>query len=349
MTLGPQQTAEQVADTTVGDPTAATNLANGRRIFGRGKRTSEMAGKSPTQIALARLRRDKVAMICLAITLLFVLIAIFAPLLAGLEGQTPDANNYDVLDPDGLPLLNSNAEHWLGVEPNTGRDLFARFVYGARPSIAIGTIAALASTVIGVVIGLIAGYFGGWIDRAISWVIDFVLSLPFLIFAIALVPVVTSWFGDIYTITDAQVARARMITLAFVLIAFSWAGLARLVRGEVLSMREKEFVQAARALGVPTRRILFKEMLPNLIGVIIVSFTMAVPSLIASEAGLSMLGAGLKDPTPSWGVTIASASNYYQVFPLYLWVPVAAVALLVLAMSLLGDAIADAFNPNTRR
>lgn len=114
-------------------------------------------------------------------------------------------------------------------------------------------------------------------------------------------------------------------------------------------MREKEFVQAARVLGVPTRRILFKEMIPNLVGLIIVSLTMAILSFISAEAGLSMLGAGLKDPTPSWGVTIASAVNYYEIFPLYLWVPVIAVALLVLALSLLGDAVADAFNPNTRR
>lgn len=114
-------------------------------------------------------------------------------------------------------------------------------------------------------------------------------------------------------------------------------------------MREKEFVQAARALGVPTRRLLFKEMLPNLVGLIIVSLTLAIPAFISAEAGLSYLGVGLKEPTASWGLTIAAATNYYEVQPLYLWVPVIAVSLLVLALSLLGDAIADAFNPNTRR
>lgn len=353
MTLGPQQTVETVAGGVEGDATLATDegQSTGGGRFGRRRKSTKVqtGGKSPAQIAWARLKRDKVAWACAIITLIFVLIAIFAPLLAGLEGQTPDQQNFDALDPDGLPLFTSNAQHWLGVEPNTGRDLFARFVYGARPSIMIATFASLAATFIGVVIGLIAGYFGGWIDKAISWVIDFTLSLPFLIFAIALVPILQNWVADPYTITQSEIQQIRFFTLIFVLVFFSWAGVARLVRGEVFSMREKEFVQAARVLGVPTRRILFKEMIPNLVGLIIVSLTMAIPSFISAEAGLSMLGAGLKDPTPSWGVTIASAVNYYQIFPLYLWVPVIAVALLVLALSLLGDAVADAFNPNTRR
>lgn len=344
MTLGPQQTAEEVAAETEGDPTAAAD-GKGRK----GKKGQPGAGKSPMQIAWGRLKRDKVAMVCAAITIMFVLIAIFAPLLAGLEGQSPYDTNYNVLDPNGLPLFTSNSEHWLGVEPGTGRDLFARFVYGARPSLAIATFAALASTALGIVIGLVAGYFGGVIDRVISWVIDFMMSLPFLIFAIALVPIITSWFGNPFTITQGETATIRFWSLIFVLVFFSWAGLARLVRGEVFSMREREFVQAARSMGVPTSRILFKEMIPNLIGLIIVSLTMAIPSFVSAEAGLSMLGVGLVDPTPSWGVTIASAVPYYQIFPLYMWVPAGAVALVVLALSLLGDAVADAFNPNTRR
>lgn len=339
MSFSPQQVAETVSEATGAD------IATGRR----GKKDKSNSGKSPVQIAMARLRKDKIAMICAGIIVLYVLIAIFAPLLAGLEGQDPATPHPELLDENGFPTIGQTADHWLGIEPSLGRDLFARFVYGARPSIVIGTFAAIATTVIGVTVGLIAGYFGGWIDSVVSWVIDFILSLPFLLFAIALVPIITSWFGTPLEISDDTVTKVRFGSLIFVLTFFFWAGLARLVRGEVISMREKEFVQAARALGVPTGRILFKEMLPNLVGLIIVSLTLAIPAFISAEAGLSFLGVGLKEPTASWGLTIASATGYYEVQPLYLWVPVIAVSLLVLALSLLGDAIADAFNPNTRR
>ncbi len=339
MSFSPQQVAETVSEA------AGADVTTGRR----GKKDKSTTGKSPVQIAMARLRKDKIAMICAGIILLFVLIAIFAPVLAALEGQDPSTLHQDLIDPDGFPTIGQTSEHWLGIEPSLGRDLFARFVYGARPSIVIGTFAAIATTVIGVTIGLVAGYFGGWIDSVVSWIIDFILSLPFLLFAIALVPIITSWFGSPLTIAESTVTKVRFGSLIFVLTFFFWAGLARLVRGEVISMREKEFVQAARALGVPTRRILFKEMLPNLVGLIIVSLTLAIPAFISAEAGLSFLGVGLKEPTASWGLTIAAAQGYYEVQPLYLWVPVLAVSLLVLALSLLGDAIADAFNPNTRR
>lgn len=341
MSFNPQQVAETVSEAT------AEPADTGRG--GKKNKGISTAGKSPLQIAMARLRKDKIAMVCLGIIVLYVLLAIFAPALAALEGQDPATSHPELLDVDGFPIIGQTSEHWLGIEPSLGRDLFARFVYGARPSIVIGTFAAIATTVIGVTVGLVAGYFGGWVDSVISWCIDFILSLPFLLFAIALVPIITSWFGSPLEISDDTVTKVRFGSLVFVLTFFFWAGLARLVRGEVISMREKEFVQAARSLGVPTRRILFKEMLPNLVGLIIVSLTLAIPAFISAEAGLSYLGVGLKEPTASWGLTIAAAQGYYEVQPLYLWVPVIAVSLLVLALSLLGDAIADAFNPNTRR
>jgi peptide/nickel transport system permease protein len=307
-------------------------------------------GKSPTGIAFERLRKDKVAVTCACIFVFFVLVAIFAPLLARLEGQDISTLHLDLIDEYGFPLIGPNSEHWFGVEPRLGRDLFARWVYGARPSLIVAGTVTIVTTLIGVTVGLIAGFAGGWTDRILSWVIDFVLSLPYLLFAIAIPAVLLSIFvGPAENADVNEVARVRFISLILALSFFGWASLARLIRGEVLSLREREFIQAARVLGVPTRKVLFKELLPNLVAPIVVSTSMALPTYIVAEAGLTFLGVGLTEPTPSWGVTIASAVNYYRADPLYLWLPVAGITILVLALSLLGDSIRDAFDPRTRR
>jgi peptide/nickel transport system permease protein len=306
-------------------------------------------GRSPSRIAFDRLRHDKVAIVCLGIVVFFVLVAIFAPLLCKLEGQTPTALNQDLIAEDTLPLIGPTSDHWFGIEPRLGRDLFARWVYGARPSLIIGFLAATLSTIVGVTMGLIAGYLGGVTDKVITWLIDFLLSLPFLLFVLALVPIAEARFGPVGGLSAEQTSTIRFWVLITVLVIFGWLGLARLVRGEVIALREREFVQAARAVGVPTRSILFREVLPNLVGPIIVSMSIAVPAYIAFEATLSFLGAGLVEPTASWGRTIANAQNSFASYPLYLWPPVIGVSLLVLSLSLLGDSIRDAFDPNTRR
>jgi peptide/nickel transport system permease protein len=195
-----------------------------------------------------------------------------------------------------------------------------------------------------------AGFIGGWVDRIISWIIDFVLSLPYLLFAIAVPAVLLTVFvGDATQAGTSEVTKARFASLILVLTFFGWASLARLIRGEVLSLREREFIAAAKVLGVPTRKVLFKELLPNLVAPIIISTSLALPTYIVAEAGLTFLGVGLVEPTPSWGLTIANATTYYRADPLYLWLPVLAISILVLALSLLGDSIRDAFDPRTRR
>jgi peptide/nickel transport system permease protein len=310
----------------------------------------ETRRKSPTQIALARLRKDRLAMVCLGIFLFFVVIAVFAPLLAKLEGQDPTTLHQDLLDQYGLPTISATADHWFGVEPRLGRDLFARFVYGARPSLIVAISVTVITGVVGVVMGLLAGFMGRWVDRVISWIIDFVLSLPYLLFAIAVPAVLLTLFvGDATEAGTSDVTKARFASLILVLSFFGWASLARLIRGEVLSLREREFIAAARVLGVPTRKVLFKELLPNLVAPIIISTSLALPTYIVAEAGLTFLGVGLVEPTPSWGLTIAYATTYYRADPLYLWLPVLAISILVLALSLLGDSIRDAFDPRTRR
>ena len=318
---------------------------------GPGGGTVIATSKSPTRIALQRLRKDKVAMTCFWIFIFFLLVAIFAPLLAKLEGQNPTDYHFNLVDRrTTFPIIGTTSDHWFGVEPRLGRDLFARWVYGARPSLIVAGAATFLTTVIGVVIGLVAGYFGGWIDRVLSWIIDFFLSLPYLIFAIAFPAVIiTAIYGGSEGTTPDQVAKVRFFSLITVLSLLGWAGLARLIRGQVLSLRDREFSSAAKVLGVPTRRVLFRELLPNLIAPIVVSASLALPGYIVAEAGLTFLGVGLMDPTPSWGVTIASAQTSYDTYPLYLWVPVAGITILVLALSLLGDAIRDAFDPKTRR
>lgn len=345
MSLSPQLSPGSIDERQ--DELASEDTTGKRRRWRKGRDSG--GSKSPSRIAWERLRTDKVAMVSAIFILFVVLMALLAPVLAGIEGQDPNTNDQNLVDLDGNPTVGISGDHWLGVTPRVGRDIFARFVYGARPSLMIAVFAAIGTTIIGLVLGLIAGYFGGWVDKAVSWLVDFLLSLPFLLFAIAIVPIAQSWFGSIYTISDETIARVRFGSLVFVLLVFGWATMARLTRSTVISLRESEFIQAARVLGVPTGRILFKEMLPNLVGVTLVFLTTAIPTFISSEAGLSYLGVGLVDPIASWGNMIADAQQYYATDPLYLWVPVAAVALLVLALSLLGDAVADAFNPSTRR
>src|SRR6185295_4385218 len=171
-----------------------------------------------TQIALARLRKDKVAMICLGIFLFFVAIAIFAPLLSKLEGQDPNTLHQDLLDQYGLPIISANREHWFGVEPRLGRDLFSRWVYGARPSLIVACTVTVITGIVGVVMGLMAGFLGGWVDRVISWIIDFFLSLPYLLFAIAVPAVLLAVFvGDPTTAGTSDVTTARFVGLILVL------------------------------------------------------------------------------------------------------------------------------------
>ena len=307
------------------------------------------AGLSPSQIAWRRLRRDKMAITCMGVVLFFVFIAVFAGVLTGMEGQDYTTNNTDLVDLYGFPTIGPTPEHWFGVEPRTGRDLFAQWAFGARPSLIIATVAAVSTTIIGVAAGLLAGYRGGWVDRTISWVVDLVLSLPYLIIAIAMVSISVSIAGGPEALTPDDNARIRFVSLIIVLVLFGWASLARLIRGEVISLREREFIAAAKVIGVRPSRILVKELLPNLVAPIVVSLSLALPGFIVAEAGLSLLGVGLIDPIPSWGQMIAKATPWYQAFPLYLWIPVLSVSLLTLALSWLGDSIRDAFDPKTRR
>ncbi len=310
----------------------------------------EIAGRSPLQIALGRLRSDKIAMACFAVVVIFALIAILAPLLTrlfGVEVRTGDPStdtdifNFPVIGP---PDHGFTWKAPLGLAPNTGDDNLAEWIYGARTSLMVATISTLVSTAIGISIGLVAGFSRGWLDRVISFIIDTFLSLPFLLMALALAPIITLRFAN----QPQALKYAQVISLLCILSLFGWMTLARLIRGEVLSLREREFVQAARVMGVPTRQILFKELLPNMVAPIVVSISLGLPGFVTAEAGLSYLGIGIVG-VPSWGQTVNKAVEYFDTYPLYLYAPVVGIFLLVVALNLLGDAIRDAFDPKTRR
>jgi ABC-type dipeptide/oligopeptide/nickel transport system permease subunit len=313
-------------------------------------RSQDVAGRSPTRIALDRLRHDKIAMVCFVIVVLFVLIAVFAPLLTKLFGVELDGGDpVTDLDQFNYPAFGppDRAFTWdapLGIAPNTGDDNLAEWFYGARTSLAVATISTVAATLIGIVIGLIAGFSRGWLDRVVSYVIDVFLSLPFILVALALAPIIVSRFGT----QPDRLETVQFVALLLVLSLFGWMTLARLIRGEVLSLREREFVQAARVIGVPTRSILFKELLPNLVAPIVVSISLGLPAFVTAEAGLAYLGIGVVG-IPSWGQTVNRAVDFFNTYPLYLYAPVIGITVLVIALNLLGDAVRDAFDPKTRR
>ncbi|MEU6713420.1 ABC transporter permease [Nonomuraea sp. NPDC046802] len=311
-----------------------------------GTGSSVIRGRSLGQIAWMRLKRDRVAMIGGIVIVLLILIAIFAPLLVSWFGHPPNEWHRDRIDPAiQAPLGTFGGMSWdylLGVEPTTGRDLFSRILYGARISLLIAFFATLLCVVLGTVLGMIAGFFGGWVDTVISRLMDIFLAFPLLVFALALAGVIPDkafgMSGD----------TLRISLLVFIIGFFNWPYIGRIIRGQTLSLREREFVDAARSLGARNHTILFKEILPNLLAPILVYATLLIPSNILFEAALSFLGVGVRPPTPTWGGMLADAVHNYDVAPNYMLFPGLAIFITVLAFNLLGDGLRDAFDPKAR-
>ncbi|MGW0227164.1 ABC transporter permease [Actinopolymorpha singaporensis] len=293
---------------------------------------SSIEGRSPWRLAWERLRRDRVALISFVVILLIVAIAVFAPVVAAITGHGVNTQyRANGLTPDGMPKAPSG-EFWFGTD-DLGRDILVRIAYGARISLLVGVVATLLTVAIGVVVGLAAGYFGGIIDTILARLVDVVLSFPFLLFALALV-----------SITGPSL---KVVIIA--ISAFSWASVARIVRGQVLSLREREFVEAARSLGASDSRIMFVDVLPNVMAPVIVYTTLLIPTVIVVEATLSFLGLGVPAPTPTWGGMLNEAINYYQVAWWFIVFPGLALLITTLAFNLLGDGVRDAFDPGSDR
>jgi ABC-type dipeptide/oligopeptide/nickel transport system permease subunit len=287
-------------------------------------------GRSPLRLALERLRRDRAAMISLAVIVIIVLIAIFAPVFAEITGHGADqqfrSGPHTGLTPDGLPIA-PNGTFLLGTD-DQGRDVLVRVAYGTRISLLVGVAATLLTVLIGTILGLVAGYFGKLVDTVIARIIDVVLSIPFLLFAISLV----------------SISHASLTVVIVVLAVFEWAAVARVVRGQVLTIREREYIEAARSLGAGSMRIMFIDILPNVVAQIIVYASLLVPLSIVGEASLSYLGVGVPSPTPDWGQMISEAQTVYQQAWWFLVFPSVALLITTLAFNIFGDGVRDALD-----
>ncbi len=297
-----------------------------------GAAAKRIEGRSPWLLAWQRLRRDRVAMISLGVIVLIVLMAVFAPVTTMLTGHGVNDQFRDIgLTPDGLPTAPSRT-FWLGTD-DLGRDIFVRIAYGARISLLVGVVATALTVVIGVIVGLAAGFLGGIVDTILARLVDVILSVPFLLVAVALV----------------SITGPSLLVTILVIGFFSWASVARIVRGQVLSLREREFVEAARSLGSSNSRIMFVDILPNVLAPVIVYASLLIPVVIVVEATLSFLGLGLPPPTADWGGMISESQNYYTVAWWFVVFPGAALLITTLAFNLFGDGVRDAFDPRSDR
>jgi peptide/nickel transport system permease protein len=283
------------------------------------------AAASPGRLVLRRLRHDRVAVASVVVIVAVCLLAVLAPVIAHLVGHGPNEQNLETgLTPDGLPKPPS-WQYLFGTD-DVGRDILVRVAYGARISLLVGVVATGAAMAAGIVIGLLAGYYGGTVDAVLARFMDVVLSLPYLVFALALISIV----GPSLWVSIAVIAF------------FSWAVVGRVVRGQTLAIKEREFVEAARSLGARDVRIMFSEILPNVVGPVIVYATLLIPSAIVFEATLSFLGLGITPPTASWGNMLSDSLNYFEVAWWFVAFPGGALLLTTLAFNLLGDALRDA-------
>jgi peptide/nickel transport system permease protein len=301
----------------------------------------QVTARSPLQLFWRRLRRDKLAMIALGVVVVAILVAIFAPLIVKATGAPqPNVQNPDLLDDFGSPS-GPTAHDWLGVDQR-GRDVFSRVVYGTRISLLVAFLSTIIVVVIGVVLGLIAGYYRGWVDSLLTRAMDVMLAFPVLLLAIGLgVACADGCLNN--TIKPGLTVVVTVIALSL------WPYMARIVRGQVLSLREKEFVEAARSLGASNSRIIFREILPNLVAPIIVYGTILIPQVILFEAALSFLGIGIEPGTPSWGSMISDAVGVFDIAWWFMTFPGLALLLVVLAFNLVGDGLQDALNPRTAK
>ena len=318
---------------------------------------ASIIGRSPWEIFWRHFREDKFALGGIVVIILMVAMAIFAPLLADLSGHKPNQVNLNALDSFGLPsaptwwpdqadpttgekIKEAPSSYLLGVD-KTGRDLFVRIAYGARTSLIVAFGATGIALVIGVILGLTAGFYRGKVDTAISRTTDVVLALPILLLALGIASACNATAEGCL----GGLIKQGLLPVILIIGFFSWPYISRIVRGQVLSIREKEFVEAARSLGASNRRIILREILPNVAAPIIVYTSLIIPSNVLFEAGLSFLGVGVPDTTPSWGGQLASSGTAFTYAPWLMIFPGLALFLTTLAFNLVGDGLRDALDP----
>ncbi|MBU6472263.1 MAG: ABC transporter permease subunit [Alphaproteobacteria bacterium] len=298
------------------------------------ERAREVKGRSLWVDARRRLARNKAAMVSIALLTLIALMAIFAPLLSPYSFDAVDYNLVSCAPdwwPDTTVICSAGGAHWFGTD-SIGRDLFVRVLYGARVSLAVGFVATLVSLVIGVTYGAIAGFVGGRLDALMMRFVDVLYSLPFIFFVIVL-----------------MVVFHRSLVLLFVAIgAVEWLTMARIVRGQTLSIKETEFIEAARAAGLSPFAIIRRHVIPNVVGPVIVYVTLTIPAVILAESFLSVLGLGVQEPLTSWGVLIADGANQMETAPWMLIFPSLFMAVTLFCFNFIGDGLRDALDPKDR-
>ncbi|MEU8904329.1 ABC transporter permease [Streptomyces mirabilis] len=298
---------------------------------------ASVPGASGARQFWRRLRTQRAALVAAGVVALLVLFALAAPLLTAVEGQDPTTYHPSLIDSarGGVPVGSFggvSGDHWLGVEPQTGRDLFARLVYGARVSLGVALGATVVQVLVGVVVGVAAALGNRWIDQLLSRITDIFVAMPLMIMSLALLAIVPSSFP-------------RPLLVALVIGLIAWGNTAKIVRAQTLTLKGLDYVSAARLSGWNTWRIARRELLPGLAAPVITYAALLVPMNISAEAALSFLGVGVKPPTPSWGQMLTAANVWYQAAPQYLLLPAGALLVTVLALTVLGDGVRTALDP----
>jgi peptide/nickel transport system permease protein len=314
----------------------------------------ELIGRSPGQLAWTRFKRNRIALVCAGIIAFFLLVAAFAPVISALYGKNPyttyGLNDPTLTDSSGMPygaLGGVSSHFWLGIEPGgLGFDVFTRLIYGIRTTLLISIVACVLSTIVGVALGLVQGYMGGKTDYFLGRFSDLMMAFPQQLFLIAFTPVIIALFVSPENATPTWLRGTALILVQVVL---GWMGLGRLLRGMTLSLREREFIEAAKISGASPWRIIRKELMPNLGTTILVQSTLSLSGFVTTEAGLSFLGVGMIEPTPDWGRMFAAAVPVTQTDPFFLLVPGITLTVFTIAFNLLGDAVRDALDPKTAR
>jgi peptide/nickel transport system permease protein len=298
-----------------------------------------VAARSPLQLFWRRFRRDKVALVALAFIVALILAAIFAgPITKLLGAPPPSVQETKSLDEFGLPT-GPSSDHFFGVD-TIGRDVFSRVLYGAQVSLTVAFVGTGLSVIFGVILGMAAGFYRGWTDTLIARSLDVMLAFPVLLFGLGVATACSGQEGCL----GGLIQPGLSVVIAIIVLA-NTPYVARIIRGQVLSLREKEFVEASRSLGASNRRIMFRDVLPNLVAPIIVYSTLFIPANILLEAALSFLGVGVQPPRPSWGAMLSDAVSIFSDAWWFMFFPGMALLLTVLAFNLVGDGLQDALNP----
>jgi peptide/nickel transport system permease protein len=302
-----------------------------------------VAARSPLQLFWRRFRKDKVALVALGFIVVLILVAIFAKPITKLVGvPSPNIQETNSLDEFGLPTAPSSA-HPFGVDP-IGRDVFARVLYGAQVSLTVAFVGTGLSVIFGVLLGTISGFYRGVTDTLIARTLDVMLAFPVLLLGLGLATACSGENGCV-----GGLVQPGLSVVIFIIVIANTPYVARIIRGQVLSLREKEFVEASRSLGASNARIMFRDILPNLVAPIIVYATLFIPANILLEAALSFLGVGVQPPRPSWGAMLSDAVSIFDVAWWFMFFPGMALLLTVLAFNLVGDGLQDALNPKSTR